>query len=44
MKIIYVQEMEIFYIDLEKGNQGSEIIHKYIHIHTKIGKTIERLP
>lgn len=44
MKIIYVQEMEILYIDLEKGKQQSKIIHNYIHIHTKIGKTIERLP
>lgn len=32
MRIIYSQEMETFYIDLEKGIQETKVIYKYTHI------------
>lgn len=35
MRIMYSQEMEIFYIDLEKGIQGTKVIYKHTHKHTE---------
>lgn len=48
MRILYAQEMEIFYMGLEKGNQEPETRHKYTHIHTntspKLGRQVRNLP
>lgn len=35
MRIIYSQEMETFYIDLEKGIQETKVIYKYTHTYAK---------